>query len=153
MLLPLVALFGGLAAWLLRRRLGATGSASEMSQETLAEPVAPKRGDDSLMYGLVTAATAAASLGLVLWFGFARPGDPSNITWTLAIYSVIALAAGLLIERPDVARVGSALLFAALSRESFTATAPPGNWRSHGSSRCCLTQRSWPLAALRWPPM
>ena len=42
-----------------------------------------RRADDGLMYGLVAAATALASVALVLWFGFARVGDPANATWRL----------------------------------------------------------------------
>jgi hypothetical protein len=90
-LVPLVALFGGLAWWL--RRLG--------------------RREDGTMYGLVAAVVAAASLGLVMWFGFARVYDPAGATWTLSIYAVAALVAAVALNRTDAAGVGSALLFAA----------------------------------------
>ncbi|MCI0333023.1 MAG: hypothetical protein L0228_07360 [Planctomycetes bacterium] len=90
-LMPLAAAFAAVAWWL--RRVG--------------------RGEDSFMYGLVTAATAAASLALALWFGFGRAGDPQNITWLLAIYALGALAAGVVLGRVDAARAGSALLLAA----------------------------------------
>ncbi len=91
-LVPAVGIFA-VAAWWLRRI---------------------NRRDDSFMYAVVTAATAAVSLALVVWFGFARPGDPANVTWTLAIYALAALVAAVVLDRSDVARVGSALLFAAL---------------------------------------
>ena len=68
------------------------------------------------MYALVAAATAIASLALVLWFGFARSGDPANATWTLAIYALAALVLAILLNRADAARIGSALLLAALGQ-------------------------------------
>ena len=72
-----------------------------------------ERRESSSMYWLVTAAAAAVSLGLAMWFGFGRAGDPQNITWLLAIYAAGALA-GIVLRRADVTRVGSALLLAAL---------------------------------------
>lgn len=91
-LVPLVALFGGIA-WLFRR-IG--------------------RREDSFMYALVVAATAAVSLVLVMGYGFARVGDPQNAVWTLAIYTIAALATAVALERADAARIGSALLLATL---------------------------------------
>ncbi|MEX2112460.1 MAG: hypothetical protein WD845_04705, partial [Pirellulales bacterium] len=92
MLVPLVAVFG-VAAGMLRRS---------------------GRREDGLMYAIVAAVTAAASLALVLWFGFARAGDPENIVWTLGIYAIAALVAGVLLDRPAVVWVGPVLLLAAL---------------------------------------
>ncbi len=91
-LVPLVALFG-IVAWRLR---------------------SAQRGESARMYALVTAATAAVSLGFVFWFGFARPGDPQHATWTIAIYAAAALAAAALLDRADVTRIGAGLLLAAL---------------------------------------
>ena len=76
-LFPLVILFGAVAWWL--RRLN--------------------RNDDGRMYGFVAAITTAASLALLMWFGFVRDGDPHNITWTLAIYALAALIAGVKLDR------------------------------------------------------
>ena len=91
-LVPLVAMFGAQGWWLRRRR----------------------RKEDGAMLAIAAAATAAASLALVVWFGFSRDGDPAGATWTLAIYAAAAIAAGVLLSLPDVARVGSAILFATL---------------------------------------
>jgi len=91
LLLPLAALFAGIAWWLRGLR----------------------RDESSFMYGLVTAVTAAASLALALWFGFGRGGDPQNITWLLLIYALGALATGVMLGRVDAARGGAAILFAA----------------------------------------
>ena len=66
------------------------------------------------MLTVATVATAAASLALVVWFGFGRDGDPASTTWTLAIYAAAAIAAGVLLSRPDVTRIGSAILLATL---------------------------------------
>ncbi|MGE3244421.1 MAG: hypothetical protein AB7I57_25385, partial [Pirellulales bacterium] len=88
MLVPLVGVFG-IAAWLLHTR---------------------GRREDAKMYGLVTATTAAASLGLVVWFGFARAGDPQNIVWTLGIYAIAALVAAWKIDRPAVVWIGPVIL-------------------------------------------
>ncbi len=72
------------------------------------------RRDDGLMYGIVAAVTAAASLALVVWFGFARAGDPENIVWTLGIYAIAALAAAMFIDRQALVWIGPALLLATL---------------------------------------
>lgn len=88
MLVPLVGVFG-VAAWLLRTS---------------------GRREDAKMYGLVGAATAVASLALVLWFGFARAGDPQNIVWTLGIYAIATLVVAWLIDRPGVVWVGPVLV-------------------------------------------
>ncbi len=92
MLVPLVAVFG-VAAGMLRRS---------------------GRREDGLMYAIVAAVTAAASLALVVWFGFARAGDPENIVWTLGAYAIAALVAGVFLDRPAVVWVGPVLLLAAL---------------------------------------
>jgi len=55
-----------------------------------------------------------ASLALVMWFGFARDGDPENIVWTLGIYAVAALATALFIDRPALVWGGPALLLVTL---------------------------------------
>jgi hypothetical protein len=91
-LAPLTALFGGLAWWLR----------------------STKRDEESRMYGVVAAIVAAVSLGLALWFGFARAGDPSGVTWLLALYALAAFGAGLLLDRANLTQIGSALLLAAL---------------------------------------
>lgn len=91
-LVPLVAVFGGLAWWL--RRLG--------------------RREDCLMVGIASAATAVVSLALVVWFGFARVDDPEGATWTLAIFALAAMGVAVVLERLDAARAGSALLLGAL---------------------------------------
>jgi len=88
MLVPLVGVFS-VAAWLFR---------------------ASGRREDAKMYGLVGAATAAVSLALVLWFGFARAGDPQNVVWTLGIYAIAALMAAWFLDRPGVVWIGPALL-------------------------------------------
>ena len=93
-LFPLVVLFSALA-WGLRRL---------------------NRGADGHMYQLVAVATMVASVALLMWFGFAREGDPHNITWTLAAYALAALAAGVKLDRADATCAGSALLFATLSQ-------------------------------------
>jgi len=93
-LVPLVAVFGGLAEWL--RRLN--------------------RHDAAKMYALVAAATATASLALVMWFGFAQSGDPANATWTLAVYALAALVLAIRLNRAGAARIGSVLLLAALGQ-------------------------------------
>ena len=93
-LFPLVILFGALAWWLSRLR----------------------RNEDGKMVGFVAAITTAVSLALLMWFGFARDGDPQNITWTLAIYAVAALVAGVKLDRADMACAGSGLLFATLAQ-------------------------------------
>ena len=93
-LFPLVILFSALA-WGLRRL---------------------NRSADGHMYELVAAATMVASVALLMWFGFAREGDPHNITWTLAAYALAALAVGVRLDRADVTCAGSALLFATLSQ-------------------------------------
>jgi hypothetical protein len=64
--------------------------------------------------GILTAVTAAVSIGLVAWFGFGHVGDPANATWTLAIYTLAALGAAIWLDRDDLARIGSALLLATL---------------------------------------
>ena len=91
-LVPLVAIFVGVAVSL--ERAG--------------------RRDDARMCFLLAAMTAAASLALVVWFGFGRPGDPHNATWTLAIYAVAAITAATRLDRPAVAWTATALLLAAL---------------------------------------
>lgn len=91
-LLPLAAAFAFIAWWLRRT----------------------DRAESSFMYGLVTAAVTITSLGLALWFGFARDGDPQNIVWLLFIYAIGALAAGVVLGRADAAAAGSAILLAAL---------------------------------------
>jgi hypothetical protein len=93
-LVPLVAVFGGLAGWLHHRG----------------------HREASNMYGLVAAAAAIVGLGLVLVFGFARMGDPENATWTLALYALAAIIAAIALDRGDVARAGSALLLAAIGQ-------------------------------------
>ena len=57
-----------------------------------------------------------ASVALLMWFGFAREGDPHNITCTLAAFAVAALAVGVKSDRADVTCAGLALLFATLSQ-------------------------------------
>lgn len=91
-LVPLAGIFATIAWWFKRRA----------------------RREDALMVARVAAGAAVVSLALVVWFGFGRVGDPENATWTLAIYSVAALAAGVVLDRGDVASVGSGLLLAAL---------------------------------------
>jgi hypothetical protein len=91
-LVPLVAVFGILIGML--RRVG--------------------RREEGAMVALVAAATAAASLALVMWFGFARAGDPEGATWTLAIYAVAALAAAAVADRAVLAWAASALALAAI---------------------------------------
>ncbi len=91
-LLPIVAVYS-CVAWLLMRA---------------------GRDESGRIYGFVATAAAAASLGLGLWFGFARQGDSSNITWLLLIYTAGALAAGVGLNRVDLTRAGSALLLATL---------------------------------------
>lgn len=91
-LVPLVGLFGA-GSWVLSRA---------------------GRRDDSHMVSLVAAATAVVSLGLVLWFGFGRPGDPAGATWTLAIYALATLAAAWRVDKPLLAGGGAALLLLAL---------------------------------------
>ncbi len=49
-----------------------------------------------------------------MWFGFARTGDPANAMWTLAVYTLAALAASIWLDREDVAYASSALLLATL---------------------------------------
>jgi hypothetical protein len=72
------------------------------------------RREDGRMYALVAAMTAAASWALVMWFGFARAGDPEQIVWTLGIYAIAALVAGVIVDRPAIVWIGPALLLAAL---------------------------------------
>lgn len=72
------------------------------------------RKEESKMLGIAAAAAAAASLALIVRFGFARAGDPTGATWSLAIYAAAAIAAAIALERPLLVRVGSALLFASL---------------------------------------
>jgi hypothetical protein len=93
-LVALVVAFGAVAAGL--RRLG--------------------RGEFGKMYVLLAAAATIASLALVLWFGFGRSGDPTNATWTLAIYAVAALVGAVLFNVRYAALVGSVLLLATLAQ-------------------------------------
>jgi hypothetical protein len=91
-LVPLLMLFACIALWL--RRLN--------------------RADAAFMYGILAAITLAVSLMLVMWYGFARVGDPQNVTWTLALYALTALVAAILLNRSEAAFVGAVLLLAAL---------------------------------------
>lgn len=72
------------------------------------------RREDAKMYGLVAAATAVLSLGLVLWFGFARHGDPESIVWTLGIYAIAAFVAAWYFDRPAVVWIGPVLALATI---------------------------------------
>lgn len=72
------------------------------------------RRDDSDMVALAAAANAAASLALVMWFGFARPGDPQGVTWTLGIYTIAAIAAAAVLNHAGATWAGAAILLLAL---------------------------------------
>lgn len=75
-----------------------------------------RRRDAARMYGIVAAFAMVVSLALVVAFGFARIGDPQNATWTLAIYTVAALLAALVLQRQDAAYAASSLLLATLAQ-------------------------------------
>jgi hypothetical protein len=125
-LAPLAALFGAIAWWFARRRVGATLSATgsaiatgseppaESTAPALAEPVTRKVPEAAFMISIVAAITAAASLILLLWFGFARKDDPHQIIWTLSIYAFAGLVVALVLNNVVAARIGSALCLATL---------------------------------------
>lgn len=93
-LVPFVAIFGGIAAWLLKRG----------------------HREPAKMYGIVAAAAAVIGLGLVFGYGFARTGDPEYATWTIGLYAIAAVIAALALDHVIIARVGSALLLAAIGQ-------------------------------------
>jgi hypothetical protein len=74
------------------------------------------RSEASKMYAILAAAATIVSLALVLWFGWGRPGDPANATWTLAVYAVAALIGAVLFNRRDVALAGSIVLLATIAQ-------------------------------------
>lgn len=75
-LVPLAALFGGLAAWLFRRRR-----------------------DDGRFYGLAALLIAGLSLALVTCFGLGRAGDPGGASWVYGLYAVLLLAGAWIMDR------------------------------------------------------
>jgi hypothetical protein len=72
------------------------------------------RKADATMVAAVAGGTLVASLGLLLWFGFGRFGDPNGATWTMAAYAVATLAAAAVTDIGAVAGAGWALLLVAL---------------------------------------
>ncbi len=74
------------------------------------------RRDDALSYGAAAAIVAVASVGLVSWFGFAVPGDPSGAAWVYAIYAAVALITAVPLRRPLLLWVGTGLMLAALAQ-------------------------------------
>jgi hypothetical protein len=124
-LVPVVAAFAAVAAWLMRSKRSETvaevAKNSESSVERLnsGESSYTNLGLDSVssrMYGILAAATAAVSLALILWFGFGRAADPANIFWTLAFYAVGTLIASVALNRVGITIAGSALALAALGQ-------------------------------------
>jgi hypothetical protein len=59
------------------------------------------------------AVVAAASIGLVCWFGYAVAGDPLHVTWILAFYAAACFAAGVATRKTAALWIGAALTLAA----------------------------------------
>ncbi|MCA9241360.1 MAG: hypothetical protein KDA37_14215, partial [Planctomycetales bacterium] len=89
--MPVVAMLTGVA--LLCRRLGLAGDARAWAESA--------------------AAVLAASLALLLSFGFARVGDPAGALWPLALYALLASSAAVLLDRRWLSYSAAALLLLA----------------------------------------
>jgi hypothetical protein len=75
--------------------------------------VAMRRGTGACL-ALATAAAglAAASVGLVSWFGFGVPGDPLGAAWIYLLYAACFLAVAARQRHPALSWIGAALLLA-----------------------------------------
>ncbi|MEX2187117.1 MAG: hypothetical protein WD875_10000 [Pirellulales bacterium] len=72
------------------------------------------RAADALWWGASAGVVAAVSLALVTAFGFARDGDPRNVTWTYAFFAAALATASFWIERRSIVWTASGLLLVAL---------------------------------------
>ena len=72
-----------------------------------------RRAADGRALALGSAGVAAASIGLISWFGFAVPGDPLHVTWILAFFGLATCLTAARRPHPSALWIGAALILAA----------------------------------------
>jgi hypothetical protein len=75
------------------------------------------RWSDAVWWAASAGAAAACSVGLIAAFGFARPGDPYRVAWTLGIYAIAATLAAIKSNRAIVSWGASALILATIVQD------------------------------------
>lgn len=111
------------------------------------------RRDDALWWQLTAGVVAAVSLVLAMLFGFGRWGDPRGVTWTFALYTLLAAAAALRIDRRLIAWFAAGLLLVTLVQAVVFRLSPemqlPQPWVAALLSHATITIAGY-LAVRRW---